>query len=163
MIPKLRQLLPKASEKGALANAADEPMPLAVLEFQSPTAAVIATPLPPMARSTTHMLAGLIAILLIIGSTMKLNEEVPGTAVLTSTAPDFTVQAFNSSSILREITVAPGQLVHKGEVVARLDPTYAEADLKGMTEQEQNYAAQVAQLQAHDACRYRSCGRGRAP
>ena len=150
MIPKLRQLLPKASDKGAMANAADEPLPLAVLEFQSPTAAVIATPLPVMARSTTQLLAGLIVILLIIASTMKLNEEVPGTAVLTSTAPDFSVQAFNSSSILRDITVSPGQLVRKGQVVARLDPTYAQADLQGLTAQEQNYSAQVAQLQAQE-------------
>lgn len=148
---KLRQILPKASHQGSLATAADEPLPLAVLEFQSPTAAVIATPMPRIARSTSHTLALMVAILLTIASTMKFDMHVVGNAVLTSSAPDFGIQAFNSSSILRSVPVHPGQLVHKGDVVAILDPTYASADLTSMTQQEQNYAAQVAQLQAQEA------------
>ncbi|HYP62439.1 MAG TPA: HlyD family efflux transporter periplasmic adaptor subunit, partial [Acidocella sp.] len=150
MIPRLRQLLPKAANQGALA-AADEPLPLAVLEFQSPTAAVIATPMPPVARSTTHILTALVATLLVIGVTFELDQQVSGTAVLTSSAPDFSVQTFNSSSILRDVNVHPGQLVRKGQVVATLDPTYVTADLTGLTQQEQNYAAQVAQLQAQES------------
>ncbi len=125
-------------------------MPLAVLEFQSPTAAVIATPLPPIARSTSHVLAVMIAILLVIAGTMKFDQHVAGPAVMNSMSPDFSVQAFNSSSILRKVSVHPGQLVHKGDVVATLDPTYASADLTGLTQQQQNYAAQVAQLQAQE-------------
>ena len=148
---KLRQILLKAPHQGSLAAAADEPLPLAVLEFQSPTAAVIATPLPLIARSTSHTLALMVAILLVIASTMKFDMHVVGNAVLTSSAPDFGIQAFNSSSILRSVPVHPGQLVHKGDVVAILDPTYASADLTSMTQQEQNYAAQVAQLQAQEA------------
>lgn len=131
--------------------AAEEPLPLAVLEFQSPTAAVIATPLPAVARSTNHLLATLVVILLIIASTVKFDQQVVGTAVMNSTSPDFSIQTFNSSSILRNVTVQPGQLVHKGDVVATLDPTYTTADLTGLTQQEQNYAAQVAQLQAQEA------------
>lgn len=145
---RLRQLLPRATNQGSLAAAADEPLPLAVLEFQSPTAAVIATPMPLMARSTSHTLALLVGIMLVIASTMKFDQQVVGNAVLNSSSPDFAIQAFNSSSILRQIPVHPGQLAHKGDVVAILDPTYASADLTSLTQQEQNYAAQVAQLQA---------------
>ncbi len=148
---KLRQILPKANSQGSLAAAADEPMPLAVLEFQSPTAAVIATPLPPIARSTSHVLALMVAVIVVIASTMKFDRHVIGTAVLNSSSPDFGIQAFNSSSILRSVPVHPGQLVHKGDVVAVLDPTYASADLTSTVQQEQNYAAQVAQLQAQEA------------
>jgi hemolysin D len=126
-------------------------MPLAVLEFQSPTAAVIATPLPPIARSTSHILAVLVAILFVIAGTMKFDQHVSAPAVMSSMSPDFTVQAFNSSSILRGVKVHTGELVHKGDVVATLDPTYASADLTGLTQQQQNYAAQVAQLQAQEA------------
>jgi HlyD family secretion protein len=150
MMLRLRQLLPKATKPGGLV-AADEPLPLAVLEFQSPTAAVIATPLPPLARSTTHLLMGMVAILLVIASTMKFDQLVIGNAIMASSSPDFSIQTFNSSSILRSITVQPGQLVHKGDVVATLDSTYASADLTGVTQEEQNYAAQVAQLQAQEA------------
>jgi len=126
-------------------------MPLAVLEFQSPTAAVIATPLPPIARSTSHILAALVSVLLVIAGTMKFDQHVSAPAVLSSMSSDFTVQAFNSSSILRGVKVHTGELVHKGDVVATLDPTYASADLTGLTQQQQNYAAQVAQLQAQEA------------
>jgi hemolysin D len=147
---RLRPLLPRASSQGSL-TAADEPLPLAVLEFQSPTAAVIATPLPAIARSTSHVLAAMVAILLVIAGTMKFDQHVVGVAVMSSSSPDFSIQAFNSSSILRSVRVHPGQLVHKGDVVATLDPTYASADLTGMTQQQQNYAAQVAQLQAQEA------------
>lgn len=151
MMLRLRQLLPKAANQAALVAGADEPMPLAVLEFQSPTAAVIATPLPAIARSTNHLLAAMVAVLLVIASVMEFDQHVVGVAVLNSSSPDFAVQAFNSSSILRNVPVHPGQLVHKGDVVAVLDPTYAAADLTGLTQQEQNYAAQVAQLQAQEA------------
>jgi HlyD family secretion protein len=146
---KIRQLLPKAVNQRALATA-DEPMPLAVLEFQSPTAAVIATPLPPIARSTSHVLAAMVAVLLVISGTMKFDQHVLAQAVLNSMGSDFSVQAFNSSSILRKIEVHPGQIVHKGDVLVTLDPTYASADLTGLTQQQQNYAAQVAQLQAQE-------------
>jgi HlyD family secretion protein len=150
MMQRIRRLLPKAANQGGLAIAADEPMPLAVLEFQSPTAAVIATPLPPIARSTSHVLTALVALLILIGSTMKFDQHVVATAVMSSSAPDFSVQAFNSSSILRNIPVHPGQIVKAGQVVATLDPTYTSADLIGLTQQQQNYAAQVAQLQAQE-------------
>lgn len=151
MIQRFRRLLPKATNQGRLATAGDEPLPLAVLEFQSPTAAVIATPLPPMARSTSHVLTALVGVLLFIGCTMKFDQRVTGAAVMNSSSPDFTIQAFNSSSILRDIKVRPGEIVQQGQVVATLDPTYTSADLTGLTQQEQNYAAQVAQLQAQEA------------
>ena len=54
------------------------------------------------------------------------------------------------TSIVRSIAVRPGQLVRKGQLLARLDPTYARADLTALSAQEQNYAAQVAQLQAQE-------------
>ncbi len=151
MMLKIRQLLPKAVNAGGLVAAADEPLPLAVLEFQSPTAAVIAKPLPAIARSSTMLITALMVILIVIASTMKMDQLVAGNAIMSSTSPDIAVQAFNSSSILRSVTVHAGQFVHKGDIVATLDPTYAKADLTGLTQQEQNYAAQVAQLEAQEA------------
>jgi HlyD family secretion protein len=148
---RIPQLLPRAINEGGAVAKTDEPLPLAVLEFQSPTMAVIATPLPAIARSTAHLIAAMVVILLVIAGTIKFDEHVDGNAILTSTSPDFAIQAFSSSSILRNITVHPGQLVHKGDVVATLDPTYASADLTGMTQQAQNYAAQVAQMQAQES------------
>lgn len=147
---RLRQRSPKAISQGSLVAADAEPMPLAVLEFQSPTAAVIATPLPPMARSTVYVVSAMFASIMVISAVMGLDRFVVGTGVMNSANPDFTIQAYNSSSILRAIMVHPGQILHRGDVVATLDPTYANADMTSLTQQQQNYAAQVAQLQAQE-------------
>ncbi|MCB5944857.1 HlyD family type I secretion periplasmic adaptor subunit [Acidocella sp. KAb 2-4] len=144
---RLRQLLPKATEQAA---AEPEGLPLAVLEFQSPTAAVIATPLPMVARSTTYILGALVLVLFVVSGVFKVDRLVVGTGTLNATQPDSSIQTFNTASIIREIKVHAGDFVAKGQVLATLDPTYASADLTGLTQQEQNYAAQVAQLQAQE-------------
>ncbi|MGE4483024.1 HlyD family type I secretion periplasmic adaptor subunit [Acidocella sp.] len=128
----------------------EEELPFAALEFQSPTAAVIATPLPLLARSTSYILTALIICVLIIAAVIKVDKLVVATGVLNATTPDISVQAFNTVSIVRDIKVRPGDFVTKGQVLATLDSTYTAADLKSITQQEQNYAAQVAQLQAQE-------------
>ena len=62
---KLRKAEPNP-DGTAFANAGElANTPLALLEFQSPTAAIIATPVPPVARSTTLLVAIMVALLLI--------------------------------------------------------------------------------------------------
>ncbi len=134
----------------ALVAPEPEGMPLAVLEFQSPTAAVIATPLPLLARSANYVVTALVLSMVLISMVMKVDMLVVGNGVLQSVTPDFTIQVFNTSSIVRNILVHPGELVTKGQVLATLDPTYAKADLTSLTQEEQNYSAQVAQLQAQE-------------
>ena len=148
-MPRLRQLLPKATNpRDAAAEA--EAMPLAVLEFQSPTAAILATPLPPMAGYTNYFVTALVLSLLVIASVMKTDRIVSGTGELVSASPDSQIQAFGATSIVEAIKVRAGQLVTKGQILATLNPTYAAADLTSLTQQEQGYAAQVAQLQAQE-------------
>jgi HlyD family secretion protein len=147
ILPLLRRFLPKPTEHSP---ADEDTLPLPVLEFQSPTAAVIATPLPVIARSTTYIITALVGTFLLIAGTVKVDKLVTGPGTLSATTPDFSIQAFNSSSIVREIKVREGDFVAKGQVLATLDPTYTTADLTGLTKQEQNYAAQVAQLQAQE-------------
>jgi len=67
-----------------------------------------------------------------------------------SNAPDSTIQAFNASSIVQDIKVHAGDIVTKGQVLATLNPTYASATLSSLTQQEQGYAALVAQLEAQE-------------
>jgi HlyD family secretion protein len=130
--------------------AAADDMPLAVLEFQSPTAAVIATPLPTAAKYTNWAITGLVFSVLLVCGILPVDRIVTGTGVLISTAPDSTIQAFNASSIVQSISVHAGQLVTKGQLLATLNPTDTAADFQALTQQEQSYAAQVAQLQAQE-------------
>ncbi|OYV34467.1 MAG: hypothetical protein B7Z80_21150, partial [Rhodospirillales bacterium 20-64-7] len=127
-----------------------EPTPLAVLEFQSPTAAVIATPVPWFAASTNYIITAMVLLSLGVAAFMQVDEIVNASGELVSTQPNFSIQAFNATSIVQSIDVHAGELVHKGQILARLNPTYAAADLTSLTEQAQGYAAQVAQLQAQE-------------
>jgi HlyD family secretion protein len=126
-----------------------EPLPLAVLEFQSPTAAVIATPVPPVARGATLWIGLLVASMLVIAAVMPVDKIVSAPGKLVSTAATIVVQPF-TTAIVQTIAVQEGQIVHKGDVLATLNPTYASADYTALTSQAQAYRAQVARLQAEE-------------
>jgi hemolysin D len=157
----LRLRLPKAFSANASSGApsgtassamaqAGEPLPLAVLEFQSPTAAIIATPLPAMAGYTNYFVSALVVSLFLVAGFMHTDRLVVGTGVLVSASPDSSIQAFNASSIVQDIRVRAGQLVTKGQVLATLDPTDASADLSSLTQEEEGYSAEVDQLEAQE-------------
>jgi HlyD family secretion protein len=127
----------------------EDSLPLAVLEFQSPTAAVIATPIPPLAQSSNLIITGLVVVTLFLSAVMHVDKIVSAPGKLVSSAPTVVVQPF-VTSIVQTINVEEGQIVHKGDVLATLNPTYATADLTALTAQQQAYAAQVARLQAQE-------------
>ncbi len=152
---RLRQRSPKATSltKGATSSTAvaltDDPMPLALLEFQSPTAAIIAQPVPVIARMMNLWITLMVFGILIISSFMKVDKIISTTGELESSAPTAVIQPF-VASIVRQVNVREGELVHKGQILATLDPTYASADLTALTAQQQAYSAQVQQLQAQE-------------
>ncbi len=147
---RLRPRSPKVTDPtaGAVATA-DGPMPLALLEFQSPTAAIIATPTPWFARSAGIWVTLLVVSMLLIAGFMPIDMVVTSTGDLETNAPVSVIQPFETS-IVHSLNVSPGQFVTKGTVLATLDPTYAKADLTAYTMQVQQYSAQVAQLQAQE-------------
>jgi HlyD family secretion protein len=126
-----------------------EPLPLTVLEFQSPTAAVIATPVPAISRHTNFIITALVFTALLISAVMHVDKIVSAPGKLVSAAPNIVVQPF-VTSIVQSIEVQEGQIVHKGQVLATLNPTYAAADLTALTSQQQAYSAEVARLQAQE-------------
>lgn len=136
--------LPPIARPGAA-----EPLPLAILEFQSPTAAVIATPVPAPARLTIFWITLLVLSLVFVSAVLRVDKIVSAPGKLVSTAPTIVVQPF-TTAIVQTIDVQEGQIVHRGEVLATLNPTYASADLTALTAQQQAYAAEVARLQAEE-------------
>jgi hemolysin D len=147
---RLRQRLLRTADKSALVAADSETMPLAVLEFQSPTAAIIATPLPAMAGATNYFISSLVLSLILVAAFMHTERLVTASGVIVSTASNSSIQTFGVTSIVETINVHPGDLVKKGQILATLNPTYSTADVTSLTLQQQNYAAQVAQLQAQE-------------
>jgi HlyD family secretion protein len=127
----------------------DAPMSAPVLEFQSPTSAVLARPLPTMARYSNFFITSLVAISLIGAGIGRVDKIVSADGKLISSAPTMVIQPF-TTSIVQTIDVEEGQIVHKGDILATLNPTFATADLTALTAQQQAYSAQVARLQAQE-------------
>lgn len=145
-----KKFLSKPAPVALAGNEDDAPLPPLILEFQSPTAAVMNMPLPPVARSSSYIIGLMVLTMVVIAGVMKVTKLVMANGVLSATTPNISVQAFNASSIVRDIKVHPGEMVKKGQILATLDSTYTRADLNSLTQQEQNYAAQVAQLEAQE-------------
>ena len=120
---------------------------IAILEFQSPTAALIALPVPWTSRATIWAITSLVLINVAVLAVVKVDRVVVAPGKLQSVVPDFVVQPLETS-IVRSINVTEGQIVHKGDLIARLDPTFAEGDDKSTTAQQDSLAAEVARLRA---------------
>lgn len=121
--------------------------PMALLEFQSPTVAVIATPVSVVSRYTALIVTALVFALLIITATVKVSKVVTAQGKLVSSAPTIVMQPFDTS-IVQSINVREGEIVRKGQLLARLNPTFAHANLKALNAQVVEMSAEQARLQA---------------
>src|ERR1700712_1780424 len=132
-----RQLLSSPKGTDVQGNA------LAVLEFQSPPAALIATPIPRSARYVSSTVGVAVLACIVAASVVKTDKIVSAQGKLVSTVPTQMLQPLQTS-IVRNIFVHPGQIVHKGQLLAELDPTFAAADSQADQAQVYSYSAQVA-------------------
>jgi len=112
----------------------------ALLEFQSPTAELIARPVPLRGRVTVLVIFLMIASMLGIAGVFPVDRVVTANGRVISRDGSIVVQPLETS-IVRAILVQPGQIVHAGQVLAKLDPTFTAADLG-------TYQAQAVSLQA---------------
>ncbi len=120
---------------------------LALLEFQSPTAALIATPVPPSARYLSAAIAIAVLSCVVAASVIKIDKIVVASGKLVSTVPTILMQPLQTA-IVKDIYVHPGQIVHKGDLLAAPDPTFSAADSTADQEQVNSYTAQIARLTA---------------
>ena len=119
----------------------------AILEFQSPTAAIVAAPVPPAARRTIWMIGIMFAACITAMWLIPIDRVVTAQGKVVSQAPMVVVQPLETS-IVRSIDVTEGQSVHAGDVLARLDPTFASADVGALQAQVSSLQAEVARMQA---------------
>jgi hemolysin D len=144
-------LLPRPSSKAAeralvVAEHRDPTLP-AILEFQSPSTAIINAPIPAVARNAAWIITSMFVACLIAIGTIHVDEVVTAQGQVVSKSPTLMVQPLDTS-IVRSIDVHEGEQVHAGQVLARLDPTFAAADLGATTSQVASLQAQVARMQA---------------
>jgi HlyD family secretion protein len=143
------QLSPRPSPKAistAVAERNDPALPV-ILEFQSPSTAILNTPVPPIARRISWMIGSMVIAAMAATGFIKVDKVVTAEGKVVSRSPTLVVQPLETA-IVRTIDVTEGETVHAGQVLARLDPTFAAADVGASAAQVRALQAQVSRMQA---------------
>jgi hemolysin D len=109
-------------------------------------------PLPAYARITVHALAAMMTTFLGWASFAQIDEIVKANGRLATPSANIVVQPVETS-IIRHIDVRVGQIVKKGERLATLDPTDADADNAQLRMKFDSLDNQVKRLEAELAGR----------
>jgi len=128
----------------------DDPTLPAILEFQWPSTAIVNAPVPRSARSIVWMIASMVIVLVTAMGLISVDQVVTARGIVVSQSRTILLQPLETA-IVRSIDVHDGQEVKAGQLLARLDPTFAAADLAALTAQVSSLEAQVARLQAEVA------------
>jgi len=118
-----------------------------LLEYQSPTAALIARPVPAASRYVIWVIAAMFAVLLAVVSLLPIDRVVTAAGKVTAITGNLMVEPLEVS-LVRSVNVKEGQLVHAGDVLAELDPTFAQADAGSLETQVSSLQAEVERLTA---------------
>jgi hemolysin D len=122
----------------------------AILEFESPTASLIARPIPAGARMTTWVIAGAMLLCIAVMGLYPIDKVVTVPGKVVAKTPNTVIQPLDTS-IVRQIAVREGQIVHAGDRLARLDPTFAAADAAASQAQVASLRAEVNRLEAESS------------
>ena len=117
------------------------------IEFLPDADEIERRPLPPYARITVHALATMLVCFLGWSSFAEIDEVVKAQGRLTTPLSNIVVQPIETS-IIRSIDVRIGQVVKKGERLAMLDPTDADADQAQLRLKFDSLDTQVKRLEA---------------
>jgi hemolysin D len=131
------------------AEGKDQTLPV-ILEFQWPSTAVVNAPMPRSAQGIVWMISSMVAALVAAMAVIPVDQVVTARGVVVAQSPTILVQPLETA-IVRSIDVREGQHVQAGQMLARLDPTFATADFVALEAQVQSLDAQVARLQAETA------------
>jgi hemolysin D len=126
---------------------AKDPTLPAILEFQWPSTAIVNAPIPRSARGVVWMITSMVVVLMLAAGVIPVDRVVTARGVVVSLTPTILVQPLDTS-IVRSIDVHEGDRVVAGQVLARLDPTFAAADQATLATQVISLEAEVARLQA---------------
>jgi hemolysin D len=125
---------------------ADPTLP-AILEFQWPSTAIANAPIPRSARGISWIVTSLVVAMIATMGMIPVDQVVTAHGIAVSKAPTILVQPLETA-IVRSIDVREGQQVKAGQVLARLDPTFAAADVGALDSQVKSLEAEIARLQA---------------
>ena len=122
-------------------------MPPALLEFESPTAALLEAPVKPAARSILWSVVSAVIASTAVAALFPIDMVVSGAGRVVSLRATNVVQPLETA-IVRAINVREGQTVRAGEVLASLDPTFSGADVSALQANVKSFQAEVDRLAA---------------
>jgi hemolysin D len=105
------------------------------------------TPVPVGISVTMYFLLSMLVIFFLWSYFSKIDEVISTRGKLVATLPNIVLQPIETSQI-SSLRASVGQIVRKGEVLATLDPTVTNADLKQVQERLASLDAQVRRLEA---------------
>ncbi len=119
----------------------------ALLEFYSPSAALLEARQRGPARVVIWSVASLFGACALAAGLIPIDKVVTANGKIAAVAGTIVVQPLDPS-IVREIDVQEGQMVHKGDLLGRLDPTYSSADTTALNLAVQSLQAEALRLHA---------------
>ena len=137
------------SAVGGWSARVDPTLPV-ILEFQTPSASIVNAPIPRSARGVAWVITSMALALVVAAGLLSVDQVVTAKGIVISRSPTILVQPLETA-IVRSIEVGEGQQVHAGDLLAKLDPTFAAADLGALTTQISSLSAESARLQAEAA------------
>ncbi len=122
----------------------------ALLEFYSPSAALLETATQGPARAVVWTVATLFVACALAAGLIPIDKVVTAPGKIVATQSTIVVQPFEQS-IVREIDVEAGQVVHKGQLLAKLDPTFTTSDKTAQSLSVASLQAEMDRLAAEAA------------
>jgi hemolysin D len=118
-----------------------------ILEFQRPSTAIVNAPVPRSARGVVWVIASMVFTLILVTGVIPVDRVVTAEGTVVSKSPVILVQPLHTA-IVRSIDVREGEQVHAGQLLAKLDPTFAAADFASVSDRAAALEAEVARLTA---------------
>ncbi|MBI3708590.1 MAG: HlyD family type I secretion periplasmic adaptor subunit [Proteobacteria bacterium] len=142
---------PTSALKGATKAPVTRPAAPTVLpdavDFLPDARAIEARALPARPRQLLYALCALVVSAAAWAALSEIDRVVVAGGKLVTTTPHMILQPIETS-VIRSIEVRPGQIVAPGEVVAVLDPTFAEADVAALRTRHRSLTGQYERLRA---------------
>ncbi len=123
--------------------------PQEMLEFYSPSMALSNVPAKAIARNTVYLISTMVLTIFVLFAVINIDRIVISQGKVISMTTEDVVQPLNTSMV-KTIAVSVGDVVHKGQLLAQLDPTFTQADNTAALDQVDRYSTEIDRLNAEN-------------